>query len=250
MTSDVVSRVEKQQGYTKQEYEVIFSSNCIDEASNKEIELQKQYGYKTDLVKYNMRGVTTLGADPTHLKGRKLTWTQATTTFPISQKEVKLIDSKHLIGMSWNVDGIGLLTIESEKDAAWIKDNICKSQFGNDKSYIYNKAYQAFKSEEITQSMDELFPLIRQWADSRGLYEGGDPLTQYAKLMEEAGELAQGLLKKNRAETIDAIGDMIVVLTNLAELTGVRVEDCLTQAYNEIKNRTGSMKNGTFVKDK
>ena len=34
--------------------------------------------------------------------------------------------------------------------------------------------------------------------------------------MEEAGELAKALLKKDRTETYDAIGDMIVVLTTLA----------------------------------
>ena len=66
--------------------------------------------------------------------------------------------------------------------------------------------------------------------------------------MEEAGELAQALLNKDRYEIKDAIGDMIVVLTNLAALEGMTIENCIDAAYNEIANRTGVMHNGTFVK--
>ena len=67
--------------------------------------------------------------------------------------------------------------------------------------------------------------------------------------MEEAGELAQALLKRNDAEIYDAIGDMVVVLTNLAHMEGVTIEDCIDDAYNEIANRKGKMINGTFVKN-
>ena len=66
--------------------------------------------------------------------------------------------------------------------------------------------------------------------------------------MEEAGELAQALLNKDSHEVKDAIGDMVVVLTNLAALEGMTIEDCIDSAYNEIANRTGVMHNGTFVK--
>jgi len=66
--------------------------------------------------------------------------------------------------------------------------------------------------------------------------------------MEEAGELAQALLKKDAYEVKDAIGDMVVVLTNLAALEGMQIENCIDAAYNEIANRKGKMVNGTFVK--
>ena len=69
------------------------------------------------------------------------------------------------------------------------------------------------------------------------------------KLQEEAGELAEAILKDNQEEIIDAIGDMVVVLTNLANQKGVHIETCISSAYNVIKNRTGKMVNGTFVKD-
>lgn len=93
------------------------------------------------------------------------------------------------------------------------------------------------------------FDLIRNWAAERGIYKSGDQKTQYIKLMEEAGELAQGILKNRPVEVKDAIGDMVVVLTNLAELSGMQIEDCIESAWNEIANRKGKMENGTFVKE-
>ena len=93
------------------------------------------------------------------------------------------------------------------------------------------------------------FDLIRTWADERGLYDKGDTKTQYLKLMEEAGELGRAILKQDEAEFIDAIGDMVVVLTNLARLGDTSIELCIDQAYNVISKRTGKMVNGTFVKD-
>jgi NTP pyrophosphatase (non-canonical NTP hydrolase) len=66
--------------------------------------------------------------------------------------------------------------------------------------------------------------------------------------MEEAGELAKALLEKDEPEIIDAIGDMVVVLTNLAKLEGLDIEDCVDSAYNVIKWRQGKMIDGTFVK--
>ena len=87
------------------------------------------------------------------------------------------------------------------------------------------------------------------WAKDRGLYDKGNSHTQYVKLMEEAGELAQAILKQDKPEVQDAIGDMVVVLTNLAELEGFTIEDCIDSAYTEISTRRGKMLNGTFVKE-
>ena len=93
------------------------------------------------------------------------------------------------------------------------------------------------------------FELIREWADERGLYEHGDTKTQALKLVEEVGETCRAILKNEDHDAIDGIGDCVVVLTNLAELLGVSIEDCIEQAYHEIKDRTGKMDNGTFKKD-
>jgi len=93
------------------------------------------------------------------------------------------------------------------------------------------------------------FDLIRMWANQRGLYENGDPKTQALKLTEEVGETCRAILKQDKPEVIDGIGDCVVVLTNLAELCGVTIEECIAQAYSEIKDRKGKMNNGTFKKD-
>jgi NTP pyrophosphatase (non-canonical NTP hydrolase) len=135
--------------------------------------------------------------------------------------------------------------------------NARTSMFNDNRSYIYNKAfYEAFfnlehnpKEKCISNDTDcERFDLIRSWAQERGIYDKGNSHTQYVKLMEEAGELASALLKKDKAEIVDAIGDMVVVLTNLSALEDVKIEDCIDSAYNVIANRTGKMINGTFVK--
>ena len=91
--------------------------------------------------------------------------------------------------------------------------------------------------------------MIRDWAENKGIYAKGDPKTQYIKLMEEAGEVGRAILKEDLPEIKDGIGDMVVVLTNLAELCGLTIEECVESAYDVISKRTGKMKNGTFVKD-
>jgi len=93
------------------------------------------------------------------------------------------------------------------------------------------------------------FEPIREWATERGLIQKGDAKTQYIKLQEECGELAQAILKAKEDEFIDAIGDCVVVLTNLAAIKGIKIEDCINSAYEEIKNRKGTMVAGTFVKN-
>jgi len=94
------------------------------------------------------------------------------------------------------------------------------------------------------------FELIRKWASNKGIYEKGDPKTQTLKLVEESGELAKAILNDDQDEVIDAIGDCVVVLTSIAHMRGVTIEQCIDEAYNVISKRTGRMNNGTFVKDK
>ena len=114
------------------------------------------------------------------------------------------------------------------------------------------EAYQ--KAMQLAESMNKdeapnVYDSIRQWASDRGIYKNGDAKTQFIKLQEETGELARAILKNDRAELIDAIGDAVVVLTNLAALEGLKIEDCVESAYGVIKSRQGSMVNGTFVKN-
>lgn len=109
-----------------------------------------------------------------------------------------------------------------------------------------------FYNEKINiNKIDEhsIFDNIRNWANEKGIIKKGDLKTQTLKLLEEAGELARSVLKSDHVEFKDAIGDCVVVLTNLAALTGLKIEDCINSAYEEIQSRTGKMENGTFIKD-
>jgi NTP pyrophosphatase (non-canonical NTP hydrolase) len=90
---------------------------------------------------------------------------------------------------------------------------------------------------------------ILQWAEQRGILSSATPQSQFLKLIEEVGELSQGIQKNNKEEIKDAIGDCIVVLTILSELCYMSVDDCLAEAYSQIKDRKGSMVNGVFKKD-
>jgi NTP pyrophosphatase (non-canonical NTP hydrolase) len=81
------------------------------------------------------------------------------------------------------------------------------------------------------------FDRIREWGSARGIIGSqakATGLTQYSKLHEEAGELLTGLLSGNKEEIQDALGDCCVVLALLADLEGLRLEDCVASAYQEI----------------
>jgi NTP pyrophosphatase (non-canonical NTP hydrolase) len=110
------------------------------------------------------------------------------------------------------------------------------------------KSEPQFSKRKIMNQYNQ-FDLIRAWAMDRGLYDKGDIKTQTLKLMEEAGEICKATLKEDHDEVIDGIGDCVVVLTNLAYLNGVTIEDCIQAAYDVISKRTGKMVNGTFKKD-
>ena len=244
VTRNLKNRVTLIQGYKEGEYEVLEQSDDIDYISDREIELQKSYGYRRDRTLYKNLFKSNMKVNPT----------EQTSTFPVPLNKLKgnLLDN---LGMEWKTPDYSF-KLEKEH-IPWIMDNAMTSMFNDNRSYIYNKAfYEAFfnpknnpKEKCTSNNKDcERFDLIRSWADERGIYEKGNSHTQYVKLMEEAGELAQALLNKDSYEIKDAIGDMVVVLTNLAVLEGMQIENCIDSAYNEIANRTGTMHNGTFVK--
>jgi len=281
VTTDLEDRIERQQGYYSDEYEVIMSTTDIDLVSEKERQLQKALGYRVDMKPYNKLKCNKM----------KINVTEMTTTFPCPVNKLKgrLIDNK---GMSWETEfGKVVITLKSIE---WIMQNVKQSQFTSERCYVYNRAFARWfdnnnaydiksantrldnaKQMNITEqringtltgglaptgvrqqkycddtcSEVSMFELIRMWADKRGLYDKGDPKTQALKLVEEVGETCRAILKGNDMEAIDGIGDCVVVLTNLAELLGESIEGCIEQAYFEIKDRTGKMENGTFKKD-
>jgi NTP pyrophosphatase (non-canonical NTP hydrolase) len=95
--------------------------------------------------------------------------------------------------------------------------------------------------------MEELVRLITQWHKDRNLIDGSDDKTQFAKLIQEAGELSDNICKER--DISDDIGDMMVVLINIAERNELTLTQCLQKAYDDIKDRKGMMIDGVFVKE-
>lgn len=93
------------------------------------------------------------------------------------------------------------------------------------------------------------FDPIRQWAENKGILASGDIKTQSLKTVEEVGELVKAILEQKPAEIADAIGDIVVTLVSVAYFNGIPFEHCINSAYSVIKDRTGHIKGGTFIKD-
>jgi len=96
--------------------------------------------------------------------------------------------------------------------------------------------------------MNKLIENIEDWSTDKGLHNS-DPNKQMLKVVEEIGELSQGLVKDNREQVIDSIGDAVVTLVILSQQLGLTLEQCTAYAYNEIKDRKGEMRGNTFIKE-
>jgi hypothetical protein len=263
VTRNLNNRITVQQGYQPSEYEVLDSSDDIDYISAKEAELQLLYGYKIDLHSYKEL------MNKLKLNKMETNVTEQTITFacPVSKLKGQLMDNiGEIITSPYGNFKLTPTIVD------WIMTNVRTSMYNPNRSYVYNKALseylkllptnvtvdnrliatlpnQQIEFKEKTSKKTNRFKDIRSWAQERGIYASGDPKTQYVKLIEEVGELAKAILNGNKEEQKDGIGDSIVVLTNLAYLLGFKVEECIDAAYDEIKNRKGSMQNGTFVKN-
>ena len=168
----------------------------------------------------------------------------------------------------------------------------------------------------MNKTIQELVPLIQEWAKERGIFDKSTPFDQLLKTHEEVGELIKACYDNDKPAIQDAIGDTMICLINycyfknmdfifhyekvypmeapnnitqttfaisanniLSELfdaeyeqdelylysyliehilnglqcialsEGTTLEACLNIGYNEIKERTGKMINGKFVKN-
>lgn len=106
---------------------------------------------------------------------------------------------------------------------------------------------------DTDNTFSELITKINEWADKRNLKQA-DPKIQWMRVTEEVGEIRDVLLKPTKftepqAALKDAIGDTLVMIIVLAHQLDLDVTECLSIAYEEIKNRKGKMINGTFVKE-
>ena len=271
VTSNVKRRVEEEQGFAPGEYEILASSADKEIISRMEFDQQRKFGYSTDRESYAQ---ATRPKQP--YAGDKPNVTDQTVTFPCPI--VKLdgwMRSKLPLSITIPNKGVALVTLENINE---VMDLVQTSQWRKERCYIYNNKLYAACKEQTTQGSNDfmsmtvnepsyaydyqppeakatatcnkcIFPKIREWAKERGIFDKGDAKTQYVKLMEEAGEVARAILKNDTPEIKDGIGDMVVVLTNLAHLSGLTIEECIESAYDVISKRKGAMVNGSFVKN-
>ena len=281
VTRDLNNRVTKQQGYFPDEYEVLDHSTDIDYISKREIELQQSYGYKIDIVEYKNLGkkmkinatemTSTFPYPLNKLKGNLMdnmgkTWQTVFGKFELDRETVDWIvdnaqtsmyDAKrsYIYNKAFFEKFVNKNLKQAKVNAKEAADKALEhieamkaELISHSRAIGSNETYQDLENKKSTTVFSR-FQDIRDWAEERGLYDKGDTKTQFCKLMEEAGELGRAVLKDNQTEFVDAIGDMVVVLTNMAMLGGTSIETCIDAAYDEIKNRKGKMVNGTFVKN-
>ena len=95
--------------------------------------------------------------------------------------------------------------------------------------------------------MRQIIEKIEDWHHARNLIHGATDKDQLAKLIQEVGELSDNICKQR--DVSDDIGDIMVVLINIAVRNGISIEHCLEVAYDDIKDRKGMMIDGIFVKE-
>lgn len=90
--------------------------------------------------------------------------------------------------------------------------------------------------------------LIKNWVHDRNIHTA-HPKDQFLKVVEEVGEIAAGLARGDRDLIMDAVGDTYVTLVALCETMDISIEECINVAYDAIKDRTGRLVDGVFIKD-
>lgn len=94
---------------------------------------------------------------------------------------------------------------------------------------------------------DELIEAVKKWGKDRGI---DNPYRQLNKVTEELGELASEVCRDHfdTPEFKDSVGDVLVTVILLADMTGNDPVECLKGAYAEISGRKGHTSNGMFIK--
>jgi NTP pyrophosphatase (non-canonical NTP hydrolase) len=91
---------------------------------------------------------------------------------------------------------------------------------------------------------------VIRWAEARKIIPNSKPHTQLLKAVSEMGELADAEIKWDMTKIKDGVGDVLACLIIYCALRDIDLSQCLELAYEEIKDRTGTLlANGTFVKD-
>ena len=105
-------------------------------------------------------------------------------------------------------------------------DNLLEEISENIKKGLLN----VIDTYDDTSSIDSLTNKIEDWATEKDLHLS-EPSKQFLKVIEEVGEIAEGMAKNREEQIKDSIGDV-----------------CIKLAYDEIKDRKGKMIGGVFIK--
>ena len=99
-------------------------------------------------------------------------------------------------------------------------------------------------------SYQELELKVIQWGEARGIVQNAKPMGQAIKTLEEVTELIDAINRGHHADTVDAIGDVAVTLIMVCATLDLDLTQCLSAAYDQIKNRKGYLTpEGIFVKE-
>lgn len=91
---------------------------------------------------------------------------------------------------------------------------------------------------------------VIRWAEARKIIPNSNPQSQLMKTVSELGELADATIKNDRAGVIDGVGDVMVTLIIYCALQDLDLTECLQSAFEQIKDRRGTLlANGVFVKE-
>lgn len=70
----------------------------------------------------------------------------------------------------------------------------------------------------------------------------------YLMQLSNVGRLADAILREDTSAVEESLHNLKENMFDITELDGFTIDECLLHAYNEIKDRTGEMRNRTFVK--
>ena len=102
---------------------------------------------------------------------------------------------------------------------------------------------------ENLKEIKELETLIANWAEEKGLLKPEFAPKQFMKIVEELGELSSAIIKEDVDKELDGFGDLLVTIIVLAWQRNINLKYALNVAYNKIKERSGELKNGSFIKE-
>jgi hypothetical protein len=147
------------------------------------------------------------------------------------------LGSTQRVGLCHKRDNTFKIAGEEMLNAVWFNGHDAAIMLTNKSNAIVN----------TNMMVSTLIAKITGWHYDRNLIDGSDDKSQFAKLIQECGELSDNICKSR--DISDDIGDIMVVLVNIAERNRLSIQDCLEAAWFDIKDRKGQMRDGVFIKE-